>query len=53
MVLEHLKRTKVDTGLTIEKLAFDVGYNVGAVHRDLEILGIPGNAQRIYVLAWK
>jgi len=46
IVLEHLKRIKADTGLMIEKLALDAGYDVGAVHRGLEILGITGYVSR-------
>ena len=44
IVLEHVKRIKMATGLTIESLALDAGYDVGAVHRGLEVLGITGYA---------
>ena len=44
--LEHIKRIKMDTGLTIESLALDAGYDVGAVHRGLEVLGITGYVSR-------
>ena len=46
IVLEHIKRIKMDTGLTIESLALDAGYDVGAVHRGLEVLGITGYVSR-------
>lgn len=46
IVLEHLKRIKQDTGLRIKNLALDAGYDVGAVHRGLELLGITGYVSR-------
>ena len=36
----------MDTGLTIENLTLDAGYDVGAVHRGLEVLGITGYVSR-------
>ena len=46
IVLEHLSQIKRKTGLTIENLALDAGYDVGAVHRGLEVLGITGYVSR-------
>ena len=46
IVLEHIKRIKMATGLTIESLALDAGYDVGAVHRGLEVLGITSYVSR-------
>lgn len=46
IVLEHLSRIKRKTGLTIENLALDAGYDVGAVHRGLEVLEITGYVSR-------
>lgn len=42
IILNHIEKIKNDTGLEINKLALDAGYDVGAVHRGLEILGIEG-----------
>lgn len=41
-VVAKIEKIKNDTGLEINKLALDAGYDVGAVHRGLEILGIEG-----------
>jgi transposase len=41
-ILRHLKRIKDVTGLSIETLTLDGGYDIGAVYRGLEILGITG-----------
>lgn len=46
IVLEHVKRIKQETGLTIENLALDAGYDVGAVHRGLEVLWMTGYVSR-------
>ncbi len=40
LVLRHLERQKQRLGLPIEKVALDRGYDTGAVHRGLELLGI-------------
>ena len=40
LVLRHLERQKKRLGLAIEKVALDRGYDAGAVHRGLELLGI-------------
>lgn len=40
IILKHIDRIQTDTGVDIKKLALDVGYDVGAVHRGLELLGI-------------
>ncbi|MCC5466494.1 hypothetical protein [Pelosinus baikalensis] len=42
IILRHLNRQMKDTGLTISEIALDGGYDVGAVHRGREILGITG-----------
>ena len=42
IILNHIKKQIFDTGLSIKNLALDGGYDVGAVHRGLEILGITG-----------
>lgn len=42
IILNHLDKIQIETGVTIKKLALDAGYDVGAVHRGLEILGIEG-----------
>lgn len=42
IILEHIKKIQSETGLNIKTLALDAGYDVGAVHRGLEILGITG-----------
>lgn len=41
-VLRHLERQQKKTGLQIRRLALDRGYDTGAVHRGLELLGIEG-----------
>ena len=42
IILDHIKTQIHNTGLCIENLALDGGYDTGAVHRGLEILGIKG-----------
>ncbi|MCK9478694.1 MAG: hypothetical protein M0R40_04235 [Firmicutes bacterium] len=42
IILEHVKKIQNETGMNIKRLALDAGYDVGAVHRGLEILGITG-----------
>jgi len=42
IILNHLDRIQTETGIKINKLALDAGYDVGAVHRGLETLGITG-----------
>jgi hypothetical protein len=42
VILKHLEKQKRFTGLAIQKLGLDAGYDVGAVHRGLEMLGITG-----------
>ena len=42
LVLRHLERQQKQLGLSIEKVALDRGYDTGAVHRGLELLGIAG-----------
>jgi Transposase DDE domain len=42
IILRHLNRQMKDTGLEIKEIALDGGYDVGAVHRGLELLGIRG-----------
>lgn len=49
IILEHMKRQQEDLSLTINRLALDGGYDVGAVHRGLELLGMNGyTAIRVY-----
>lgn len=40
IVLHHIKKQMCNTGLTIKKLALDAGYDVGAVHRGFEKMGV-------------
>lgn len=42
IVLKHLEKQIQANGLNIKRLALDGGYDVGAVHRGLEVLGIEG-----------
>ena len=42
LVLRHLERQKKQFGLSMEKAGLDRGYDAGAVHRGLELLGITG-----------
>ena len=42
IVLRHLEKQMVNNDLLIQKLALDRGYDTGAVHRGLELLGITG-----------
>lgn len=49
IILEHMKRQQEDVSISISRLALDGGYDVGAVHRGLELLGIEGyTAIRVY-----
>ena len=49
IILNHIKRQQEDLSLTINRLALDGGYDIGAVHRGLDLLGIDGyTAIRIY-----
>ena len=41
LVLRHLER-QIEAGVPMEKIALDRGYDTGAVHRGLELLGITG-----------
>ena len=42
IILNHIDKIQTETGVRINKLALDAGYDVGAVHRGLELLGITG-----------
>jgi transposase len=42
IILRHIERIKTHTGIKISQLVLDAGYDVGAVHRGLELLGITG-----------
>ena len=42
IILNHIDEIQTKTGININKLALDAGYDVGAVHRGLELLGITG-----------
>jgi len=41
-ILSHLSKIRPSTGIAINTLALDAGYDVGAVHRGLELLKITG-----------
>ena len=41
LVLRHLER-QIQSGIPMERIALDRGYDTGAVHRGLELLGITG-----------
>ena len=41
-ILRHLEKQQKCVGLEIQRLALDRGYDSGAVHRGLELLGIEG-----------
>lgn len=42
IILKHIENIKTETGVNINKLVLDAGYDVGAVHRGLELLGVTG-----------
>jgi hypothetical protein len=42
IILKHIERQTKENQLDIKKLGLDAGYDVGAVHRGLEIMGITG-----------
>lgn len=42
IILNHIDKIQTETGVDIDRLALDAGYDVGAVHRGLELLGITG-----------
>jgi hypothetical protein len=42
IILKHIERQVRDNHLDIKNLGLDAGYDVGAVHRGLEIMGITG-----------
>ena len=42
IVLKHIERQTKENQLDIKKIGLDAGYDVGAVHRGLEIMGITG-----------
>ena len=42
LILRHLEKQKCTYELNMESLALDRGYDTGAVHRGLELLGIQG-----------
>ena len=42
IVLNHLKNQMIDSAFRIKRLALDGGYDIGAVHRGLELLRIEG-----------
>jgi len=42
IILRHLERQMQRGGFRISKLALDGGYDIGAIHRGLELLGITG-----------
>ena len=49
IILNHLKKQKETLSIELKKIALDGGYDVGAVHQGLELLGINGyTAIRIY-----
>ena len=42
VILKHVERQVGENGLGIKSLGLDAGYDVGAVHRGLELMGITG-----------
>ena len=42
IILKHIEKVKTDIGINIGNLGLDAGYDVGAVHRGLELLGVTG-----------
>jgi len=42
IILDHIQRQKKETKTPINNIALDAGYDVGAVHRGLEIMNITG-----------
>jgi transposase len=42
IILRQLDEIQTETSIDIQRLALDAGYDVGAVHRGLELLGIEG-----------
>jgi len=42
IILKHIERQTNDNNLSIKSLGLDASYDVGAVHRGLEIMGITG-----------
>jgi transposase len=42
IILKHMDRQIQDNDLTVCRIGLDAGYDVGAVHRGLEIMGITG-----------
>lgn len=42
IILKHIERQINDSNLNIKNFGLDAGYDVGAVHRGLEIMGITG-----------
>ena len=42
IILNHINKVQTETGVNIGKLGLDAGYDVGAVHRGLEILEVTG-----------
>ncbi|MDR1134390.1 MAG: transposase, partial [Synergistaceae bacterium] len=42
IILRHIERIKADAGVSVGRLGLDAGYDVGAVHRGLELLGVTG-----------
>lgn len=40
IILEHIQRQMRETGIQIKNIALDAGYDVGAVHRGFELMGI-------------
>jgi hypothetical protein len=49
IILKHIERQRWDNLAAMEKLGLDAGYDVGAVHRGLEIMGITGYASPRYM----
>jgi transposase len=42
IILKHIERQTKENRLDVQRLGLDAGYDVGAVHRGLEIMGIAG-----------
>ena len=45
LILRHLER-QINIGVPMDRLALDRGYETGAVHCGLELLGITGSSPR-------
>jgi hypothetical protein len=49
IILKHIERQRQDNLVAMENLGLDAGYDVGAVHRGLELMGITGYVSPRYL----